>query len=66
MTEKYKEYKRVKDEFWSTLTKEEKELYDEIERKLISWSINGYQTSGSITREIIKLMKDGIFISSNS
>ena len=36
---------------------EEKELYSEIENLIIVWNIDGTKTAGSLTRDIMKLIK---------
>ena len=36
----------------------EKNLYSKIENSIISWSIDGTQTAGSLTREIMELIKE--------
>ena len=36
----------------------EKDLYSKIESSIISWSIDGTQTAGTLTREIMELIKE--------
>lgn len=36
----------------------EKNLYSKIENSIISWSIDGTKTAGSLTREIMELIKE--------
>ena len=36
---------------------DEKELYSEIENLIIVWNIDGTKTAGSLTRDIMKLIK---------
>jgi hypothetical protein len=38
--------------------KEENELYKSIEEAIIRWSLDGTKTAGSLTREIISIIKD--------
>jgi hypothetical protein len=38
-------------------TEDEKELYSEIEYLIIAWNIDGTKTAGSLTRDIMKLIK---------
>ena len=38
--------------------KSEKELYSEIEHRIITWSIDGTKTAGSLTRELMQLLGD--------
>ena len=43
---------------WTNMgTEEEKELYSEIENLIIVWNIDGTKTAGSLTRDIMKLIK---------
>jgi hypothetical protein len=46
--------------FWNLKLKdssEEVELYSQIENAIIKWSIEGTETAGSLTREIMKLIQ---------
>lgn len=36
----------------------EKDLYSKIESSVISWEIDGTRTAGSLTREIMELIKE--------
>ncbi len=42
----------------SVIDETEKDLYRNIENSIISWSINGTKTAGSLTREIMELIKE--------
>jgi hypothetical protein len=42
----------------SIVDETEKDLYRNIENSIISWSINGTKTAGSLTREIMELIKE--------
>lgn len=44
-------------EFLALVNNYEKTLYSEIESLIIHWSNDGTQTAGSLTREIMKLIK---------
>jgi regulatory protein YycI of two-component signal transduction system YycFG len=50
-----------KKKFWNLKLKEpsseEVELYSQIENAIIKWSIEGTETAGSLTREIMKLIE---------
>lgn len=39
------------------MKEDEKELYSEIENLIIVWNIDGTKTAGSLTRDIMKLIK---------
>lgn len=41
----------------SVIDESEKDLYSEIETLIISWSNDGTKTAGSLTREIMALIK---------
>lgn len=41
----------------SVIDKSEKDLYTQIENLIISWSNDGTKTAGSLTREIMALIK---------
>jgi hypothetical protein len=42
----------------SIVDETEKDLYSKIENSIISWSNDGTQTAGSLTREIMELIKE--------
>ena len=42
----------------SVVDETEKDLYSKIESSIISWSIDGTQTAGTLTREIMELIKE--------
>lgn len=42
----------------SVVDETEKDLYSKIENSIISWEIDGTQTAGSLTREIMELIKE--------
>ena len=42
----------------SVIDETEKDLYSKIENSIISWSIDGTKTAGSLTREIMELIKE--------
>ena len=42
----------------SVIDETEKDLYSKIENSIISWSNDGTQTAGSLTREIMELIKE--------
>jgi hypothetical protein len=42
----------------SIVDETEKDLYSNIENSIISWNIDGTRTAGSLTREIMELIKE--------
>ena len=42
----------------SVIDETEKDLYSKIENSIISWSNDGSQTAGSLTREIMEIIKE--------
>ena len=46
----------IKEQFFS-LNESEKNLYSEIENLIIRWNNDGTKTAGSLTREIMNLIK---------
>jgi len=42
----------------SVVDETEKDLYSKIESSIISWSNDGTQTAGTLTREIMELIKE--------
>ena len=42
----------------SIVDETEKDLYSNIENSIISWNIDGTKTAGSLTREIMELIKE--------
>ena len=47
----------IKEQF-SSLNESEKNLYSEIENLIIFWNNDGTKTAGSLTREIMALLKN--------
>ena len=42
----------------SVVDETEKDLYSKIESSIISWEVDGTRTAGSLTREIMELIKE--------
>ena len=42
----------------SVIDETEKDLYSKIENSIISWNNDGTQTAGSLTREIMEIIKE--------
>ena len=42
----------------SVIDETEKDLYSKIENSIISWSNDGTQTAGSLTRKIMEIIKE--------
>jgi hypothetical protein len=58
MSEDRKDRDKKNREYYASLSMREKSIYNKVETVIIDWVNDGHRTAGSLTREIIKSLKE--------